>query len=402
MLRMKNGGFRPTSLAVKLSIIELISWGTLFYTFSAVLPLLKQSLEWGKASVSGGISFALVVVAFCSPVVGRMIDRDGARAVMSGGTIIGGAGLFLCSYPVHPLVFYSGWFFVGISGACLFYTPAFSTVVRYQKEGVQQSILLISLVAGLASTVFIPFAGTIATFWGWEIAFRVQASVLILIGFPLAQSLPKTSTVQIQKGEDVSSNEKIGTGRATSLTAIFMIGDAVSVSVNAFLVVFLVQSEISLEKAIWISGSLGISKVFGRISSAVLFPGQPLVFLRVILTMSAVALGLPLFFQSQLSLVLMTILFGFCDGIRTILRPKILQMMPNSAQFGTRNGKIQLFCSIGEAAAPFVFSGLVVLVGWSVSWAALIALLVSGVVTLSVNPVEENPMAIVSASNKGI
>ena len=74
-----------------MSLAQLISWGSLYYTFSLLMPVIEQDLGASRVAVSGAFSASLLVSGLAGLVVGRLIDQGYARAVMSIGSI--GAGL---------------------------------------------------------------------------------------------------------------------------------------------------------------------------------------------------------------------------------------------------------------------------------------------------------------------
>ena len=69
-------------------------------TIDAIALLVKpmsESLGWTRTSMLGCVTVSSVITALVSPLVGRIIDRYGARVLMTVGAIAGGTLLFTTS-----------------------------------------------------------------------------------------------------------------------------------------------------------------------------------------------------------------------------------------------------------------------------------------------------------------
>src|SRR5438094_1646927 len=84
----------PLVLSVNaLGITQITAWGTSYYCLGVLAKPIVAETGWSMATVFLGFSVALLVMGFISTWAGRLIDRIGARAVMSIGTVIVSAGL---------------------------------------------------------------------------------------------------------------------------------------------------------------------------------------------------------------------------------------------------------------------------------------------------------------------
>ncbi len=75
-------------------------------TFGAAETLVPLRLDaLGATALAIGAAFlvAALAEAVLSPVVGRIADRRGARAIVRGGTLLAGAGVALLAVPSAPL-----------------------------------------------------------------------------------------------------------------------------------------------------------------------------------------------------------------------------------------------------------------------------------------------------------
>jgi uncharacterized membrane protein len=68
-----------------LGITQITAWGTSYYCLGVLAKPIVAETGWALSTVFFGFSIAVLVMVFISTWVGRLIDRIGARAVMSIG-----------------------------------------------------------------------------------------------------------------------------------------------------------------------------------------------------------------------------------------------------------------------------------------------------------------------------
>ena len=77
---------RASTLIGWRSLAQLISRGSVFYTFARPLEPVERELGLNRAASSLAFSLALLAEGLLAWPVGRLIDRGHERAVMSGGS----------------------------------------------------------------------------------------------------------------------------------------------------------------------------------------------------------------------------------------------------------------------------------------------------------------------------
>ena len=102
--------------------------------------------------------------------MGRHIDEVGPRAVMTAASVVAVAASPLWLLAPNLPVFYAGWVVTGAAMAATLYAPAFAAVTGW--GGLVRrvrSLTAITLVAGLATTVFAPLTALRSSRWlGWR------------------------------------------------------------------------------------------------------------------------------------------------------------------------------------------------------------------------------------------
>src|SRR5262245_48339075 len=97
----------PPSRLVSKPFIAVTAAALAFFTYVGMLvPLIPTFIsdELGAGGIGVGLSLATFAAAAicCRPMIGRLVERYGRRAVMVGGALLAGVAGFLCS-TVHTL-----------------------------------------------------------------------------------------------------------------------------------------------------------------------------------------------------------------------------------------------------------------------------------------------------------
>src|SRR3954452_1297396 len=91
--------------------------------FSLFFPPIISEFGWERGVTAGAFSFGFLVSGAVSPLIGRMMDRFGPRAVMELGVALMGGGLLLAPLTTEPWHLYlTIGVLVGAGSVCLGYS----------------------------------------------------------------------------------------------------------------------------------------------------------------------------------------------------------------------------------------------------------------------------------------
>src|ERR1700704_2276181 len=91
--------------------------------FSLFFPPIIDEFGWERGITAGAFSFGFLVSAAVSPLIGRLMDRAGPRAVMELGVALMGGGLLLAPLTSQPWHLYlTIGVMVGAGSVCLGYS----------------------------------------------------------------------------------------------------------------------------------------------------------------------------------------------------------------------------------------------------------------------------------------
>ena len=176
----------PMVIAVNaLGITQITAWGTSYYCLGVLAKPIVAETGWGMSTVFLGFSVALLVMGFISTWVGRLIDRVGARAVMSIGTIIVSAGLFALSQVHDQASYFAVWAVLGVGMRCCLYDAAFAALVQVTPTRGRKAISYLTLYGAYASTVFWVIGHYLNEAYGWRGTLIIFAAINLAICLPL-------------------------------------------------------------------------------------------------------------------------------------------------------------------------------------------------------------------------
>lgn len=363
---MQNPVQHDRRLVGWLSLAQLISWGSVFYTFSLVMGPVERELGLSRAQSSLAFSLALLVEGLLAYPVGRWIDRGHERAVMTGGSVLAGVCLALHGTVTGVAGFYAVWAGLGAAMAAILYSPAFAVVTRRFPNDFRRAIINMTFLGGLASTVFIPLTAWLIAAGGWRHALISLATLHLLVCAPLHALTLRGAPRPVQH---VPSNDKLapkGVARFILSSPFLLIGVfvilmmAVTVAIPAHMVSLLRETGMSEAWVIVIPASIGVIQVMGRLL-LYFFEHHFDLHLANRLIPCLIPLGLiallaaPLFMQGQVwAVMLFVLLYGMGNGMLTIVKGTAMAQYVNRDHVATLNGALGVPLALARAAAPIL------------------------------------------------
>ncbi len=348
-----------------LAIGETIVWVCLFYSFPALLIRWESAFLWSRLELTGAVTLAILVSALFSPVFGKLIDRGFGPWLLGNGAMFGGIALFLVSFATELWQFYCLWGVIGCCFAACLYEPCFALLTRAYGASAKRGIIVVTLVAGFASTICFPAAHLIANLSDWQTVVRVFSIATMLIGAPLlyfGASLVEDEQAMAQPSDTQSGKSQKGAYLRNTLFMRLAIAFALLAVVHGatlhHLLPMLNDRGLALGASVFVASLIGPMQVFGRIVITVLqrqLSHKFIVYCAFIFMGSAMVL----LFNSYNGLkgaVLFAIVFGSGYGILSIIRPIIARDILGDENFGAKSGLLAFFYLIGAAASPFVGS----------------------------------------------
>ncbi|MBQ1041699.1 MULTISPECIES: MFS transporter [unclassified Micromonospora] len=180
------GGRHGWRVVAALAVTSTIGYGTLYYAYAVLLGPMAAGLGASTTAVTGALTASVLAGALMAIPVGRWLDRHGGRTLMTAGSIAATALLIAWSQVRTIGQLYVVMVGIGITGAMVLYEPAFAVVISwFTPDRRPTALLAITVVAGFASTIFMPLTGVLAAHLGWRDALLVLAAVHGTVTIPL-------------------------------------------------------------------------------------------------------------------------------------------------------------------------------------------------------------------------
>ncbi|UYN96794.1 MAG: MFS transporter [Enhydrobacter sp.] len=387
----RRGWWRdPLVISVNaLGITQITAWGTSYYCLGVLAKPIVAETGWAISTVFLGFSVALVVMGLISTWVGRLIDRIGARTVMSMGTVVVSAGLLGLSLVRDVATYFAAWAVIGVGMRLCLYDAAFAALVQAVPSRGRAAISYLTLYGAYASTVFWVIGHYLNEEHGWRGTLVIFAAINLVVCLPLnwiGLTWRETAgQATAAKPAAATPDGPLLEGRRRTIgIALF----ALIMSLNGFvfgvvslqLVPLLEAAGLAGAAAVWVASLKGHGQFAGRLVE--IFFGRNL----KAMTVARIAIGVlpPALLLLMLArgelwlLVAFTLLLGASQGVITIVRGAVPLALFGAQGYGAVLGLIATPILLVNAFSPALFALIVDFVGWQ---NALYTLLASALLT---------------------
>ncbi len=394
-------------LVITLGVTETISWGILYYAFAVYLAPMQAELGWSRGDMSGAFSLALLLAGLSAIPVGRWLDRHGPRLLMTIGSI--GATLLVIAWSRVSRLdqFYLMWAGIGLTMAATLYDPAFATATRWFERHRVRALTLITLLAGFASTIFIPFAGWLVQVEGWRQSLLILAAILgvgtiaphalVLRRRPEDLGMhPDGEPMLHRRAEPVrppgmSVGEALRHASFRWLVLAFWLATISTIAIGVHILPYLEDRGYDATFAASVTGLIGAMQVVARLLLAPFGSrANPRLLAASMLALQPIALVVLLLVRSTPGIFVFVVLFGAQRGLNTLVRPALLAELYGRAQYASIAGVLQFAISLAQAAAP-VGAGIAYDVSGSYEPVFWVLAIISALAVVAVLPARRVP-----------
>jgi MFS family permease len=342
-----------------LSLGQLITWGSVFYTFALLLEPVERELGLTRAQSSLAFSLALLAEGAMAFWVGRWIDRGHERAVMTGGSLLVALALALHSLVHSTAAFYAVWLLLGAALSATLYTPVFAVVTRRYPNDFRRAIITMTFLGGLASTVFIPLSAWLIAALGWRQALWVLAAIHLLVCAPLHAWQLRGAPGPLAHAADPAAHSPATLLRSAPflLIGVFTLGMmGVTAALPPHMISLLRESGLPEGWVIALPASIGAIQVVGRL---LLYFFEHRFDLH--LANRAIPWLIPLGIASLVmaaaspaAALLFVVLYGLGNGMITIVKGTAIAQYVSRQHVASLNGALGLPSAIARALAPLL------------------------------------------------
>jgi hypothetical protein len=370
---------------VGLGVTQIISYGTLYYAFAVLEPLISADFGWASVWSFGCFSVALLVGGLAGPLAGRFIDQRGARLALAIGSAASAITLAALSQSQGLLGFVLALVAVEIASTLTQYDAAFAAIA--QTRNVKQArlaITQITIFGGFASTVFWPLTHWLTANLTWREIYLVFGALHLILCLPIhlfvlraAQPVDvpsATSRLEPHVQGTLAPEQRL---RAMILVVItFCLTGFAFSALNVHWVAALSELGLSAGIAVAAGALMGPAQVgvrlldllFGRRLDPLVSANIAIVFLMAAMAVVLVA-G-----TTYAGVAAFAILFGLSQGLTSIVRGVVPLALFGRVGYGARLGMITAIRLIVTSGAPFVFAMIVEAFGPALAFTSFVGL----------------------------
>ncbi len=347
-------------LVIGLGVGQVVSWGALIYAIAVLGAPMAADFDVSKTVIFGAFSLSLVISGLAGPRVGRLIDRRGGRYVLSLGSV--GAALSLGALALAPsiVLLFLAWILAGAARALTLYEAAFATLSQHTGKSFRNAVTAITLLGGLAGTVFFPLSLLGLEHLGWRVTLGVFAALELLLCLPLHLTCipagPGRRAIEPESPRNSTAARTPSASGASfaALSTSFALSAFITSAISVHVVNLLQTRGLSLAAAVLVASLIGPMQLAGRLLEFVI--GRR--FSSVIV--GAVTLLLLVFSLSSLAAVnaalstalLFALTYGCANGIQTIVRGTVPAELFGREDYGHMVGRLAAPSFLARAVAP--------------------------------------------------
>jgi MFS family permease len=370
-------------IAAVLAITETVSWGVLYYAFSTFINPMERDLGWTRSQLTGAYSLGLLVAAVSAVPIGRWLDLHSPRPVMALGSLAGVGLLFAWSQVDDLSAFYAIWAGLGVAMSALLYETAFTVITKWFRAHRTAALTAVTLVAGLASLIFVPLSTVLIEFFGWREALVVLAAGFGMVTFPLHALFLRASPVsgpqrparQTAPLLDVPIGGALRSPTFWLLATAFSLTSFTTGALNIHLIPFLVGAGYPATFAALCVGVMGLMQIPGRIVFTMLRRLPPVVAPMIAFGLHGTGV---LFFglaNDGGGVILAATFFGLGNGMVTLVRALAFAETFGARWYGTIAGLAGSTAAAARALAPV---SVALLLGLTADYRPLFMLMFAG------------------------
>jgi MFS family permease len=380
--------------------------------FSLFFPPILSEFGWDRGVTAGAFSFGFVVSGIGSPLIGRLMDRAGPRAVMELGVVMMGCGLLLAPLTSQPWHLYvTIGVLVGVGSVCLGYTGQSLFLPNWfnRRRGLAIGVAFAGV--GIGSATILPWVQHMIAQTGWRAACTAMGILILVVLTPInlvlrkrpedvglrpdgdaaphATAAPPVSNIvdHAWAGIEWTLARAVRTTRFWWLAIGYFCAHYAWYAVQVHQTKYLLEVGFSPNVAVW---ALGIVGLLGIPSQIALGYASDRVGREAVWTISST--GFMICFmalialKAQPSLLLLYVMIAAQGalgyGATSVIGAVALEIF-QGPQFGTIFGTLMLIGLSGAAAGPFV-TGLIYDLSNSYTGGFAIGIVVCAVSVLSV------------------
>jgi MFS family permease len=246
----------------------------LFFTSGVFLKPIAADMDWQRSTVSFALSLASLLSALATPILGRMMDRWGIRAVSLPGLPVFAASLgMLALSPGSPAAFIILAALAGVASTVQAPLPYAKAILAWfdDRRGLALGIAMAGV--GLGAIIAPQIARALIERVGWRGAYVGLGALMLAVAFPAVALGIREPDAREESGRagaplvrqpGVAAREAAWSAQFWLMAGVFLLAGAGIMGTNAHIVPLLTDRGFTPVAATGIFGVMGLSTLVVR------------------------------------------------------------------------------------------------------------------------------------------
>ncbi len=333
---------------------------------------MQRDLGLSTAKLTGAYSLALLVSAVAGVGVGRWLDRRSPRGLMIAGGVAGALLVLAWSQVDGLAAFYALWVAIGLVMAIVLYEPAFTVVAKWFHDAHERrrALTALTLVAALASSIFLPVSQALVDAHGWRDALVILAVVLGAVTIPLhalvLRRAPTPDPSPARGAGSVSARSALRSVPFWLLSTAFFVGTFTGIAMTVHAIPFLLERGYSAAFAAFAVGLIGFSQIPGRVVFALIGTRLPReLAVSAVFVLIGAGIAVLVGIDATAAVLGGLVLLGMGNGMATLARATAIADLYGGASYGTINSVAAAGTTAARAAGPVAAALYAAALGYS-------------------------------------
>ena len=317
---------------------------------------MQHDLGVSSTVLFAAFTLSLLISGMAAPMVGRLMEAHGARAVLCAGSLLGMAALLLLARANGPVGLFAGALVAGVAMAAGLYDAAFMALNQLAGDAYRRSVTGLTLFGGFASTVSWPLSQLLLDVLGWRQALLIHAVLQLVLCLPLHALLLPARAQRIAAAPGDAPTPVVLPDTLWLATAFALASFVLSV-LSVHLINLFRLAGLEAGSAVFIATLVGPMQVLGRLLE--LGAGARLRAVHVgsvaFASMVLALAGLFLLHGASPLAFAVAGLYGISNGLMTIVRGVVPAELYGRRNYGVLLGRLARPAFVARALAPFAF-----------------------------------------------
>jgi len=174
------------------SIIIFLGTGIIFYSFGVFLKPLEAEFGWSRTMINLSVAVWALLFGFSGPIVGVLISKYGAKAVIIVSALITGSCYFFLNRMQHLSTLFIIMFIMGIGSVGITLIPNQTLVSNWFEKYRGRAMGIMMAGIGFGGLIMPPFANLLIERYNWRTSFLVLGLLILTIIIPVALLLVRS------------------------------------------------------------------------------------------------------------------------------------------------------------------------------------------------------------------